>query len=135
MGYKEKQIINNVLVEGSKNGRMFRINCGIAWAGKIVKRMRNVITLFNPRRFHGAPAGTPDCIGWESKTLCEIIKERDSGFPCQKDDMCHDCKMNTKIAIFKAVEVKTGKQTLSEEQKRFKKILEEHGGIYETRKD
>jgi hypothetical protein len=135
MGYKEKEIINKVLMEGSKKGRLFRINSGQAWVGRIEYHNNNGIKLKYPRVFHGAPAGTPDCIGWESKTLCEIICNK-SPTGCCSNLTCDECNYkNYKIAIFKAVEVKTGKQKLTNKQENWKRILIEHGGIYEERRE
>ena len=142
MGRKEKKIINEVLIEGSKKGRLFRVNCGKAWIGETGFQGPGKIMLVNPRRFHGLPAGVPDVIGWESVEICEIIAENMNKHSCsyyenKKNDMntCVLCPLHKKIAIFKAVEVKTGKGKLTKEQKNFKKILIEHGGIYEEKRD
>ena len=139
MGHKEREIINEVLKEGTKKGRMFRVNCGMAWAGRLRSKGNDFITLSNPRPFHGMPAGTPDCIGWECKTLCELIKQRNDNFPCMQEGLnnnedCKFCDLNKKIAVFKAVEIKTGNQKLSELQENWKQQVLKDGGIYEERR-
>ena len=136
MGYKEREIINNVLLEGTKKGRLFRVNCGMGWIGKIIKKAKNMITLKNPRPFHGMPKGTADVIGWESKTLCEIIvNESGEKELCLNKKECGNCLYNKKIAIFKAIEIKTGKQKLTTEQENWRNQLIKDGGIYEERRD
>lgn len=142
MGRKEKELINKVLLEGSKKGRMFRANSGMAWIGKIIKKLNDRIVLQNPRPFHGMPKGTPDCIGWENVEICEWLNENMEKHPClnyknKKNDKtpCVLCPLNKKIAIFKSVEIKTGKQKLTSEQENFKSKLLEDGGIYEERRE
>jgi len=102
MGYKERLIINDVLLKGTKKGRLFRANSGMAWAGmdikklknnseiryfinilisaikKIFKKLKGLKILLNPRPFHGMPEGTADVIGWESVNIAS---------PC-----CGSCK-------------------------------------------
>ena len=152
MGQKERTLINNTLLAGSETGRMFRANSGKAWQGKNVSLPRHILkmisswltsqgikhreikVLIDPRIFHGMVAGTPDTIGWESKTICEFIKEKNIQIPCQGNSNCVGCPLTCKIAIFKAVECKTGKQQLTEEQKHFKDVLEKQGGIYEIKR-
>lgn len=110
MGHKEKKIINEVLLNLPKNKRLIRVNAGMAWSGKIVKREKQVLILKNPRPFHGVPAGWPDLIGWEEITITP--------------DM-----VGKKLAVFCGEEIKaTGK--LSAPQKAFKKLLLKMGGIF-----
>lgn len=112
MAIKEKNLINETLLSLPSSMRMFRINCGMAWIGKIVKRIKNKIIIENPRVFHGAPSGFPDLAGWKTITITS--------------DM-----IGKKIAIFTGYEIKaTG--DLSNDQKRFKKLLIESGGIFKT---
>lgn len=145
MAYKEKQIINDVLLKGSKHGRLFRANSGMAWIGKILKKAKDFIIIKNPRPFHGMPEGTPDCIGWESKEIaisccgsCKMYTKEscpEYSTDHQKCCICYIPFNAQKIAIFKGVEIKTGNLQLTPEQKRFKKILLEHGGIYEEQRE
>jgi hypothetical protein len=170
MGEKEREIIDEVLLEGSYDGRLFRANSGMGYQGKniqhlrigknekgIVKkiinslisflkkiniRFKNLIILINIRVFHGMPEGTPDIIGWKSIEICEWLNENMQKHPCRiyknkknEKKSCELCPFHKKIAIFRAVEIKTGKLKLTPEQKRYKKILLEHGGIYEEKRE
>lgn len=139
MGEKEREIINEVLLQGSQTGRLFRVNAGRGWTGKVKKHTGSEMIIKNPRPFHGMPAGTPDIIGWEVKNLCEIIWKH-IGKPCEiikgieEKINCSDCPVNKKIAVFKSIEVKTGKQKLSVKQENWKRQVIEAGGIYEERR-
>jgi len=101
MGYKEKEKINEVLIEGSKKGRMFRVNAGQGFQGtnilyskkyknkiskinmifntfkisliKIGVKLKNITILFNTRIFHGVPAGVHDIIGYEKRKICNLV--------------------------------------------------------------
>jgi len=110
LGFKEKERINQILHNLPKNKRLFRINAGNAWTGKLLKRDMNHIVLGNPRVFHGAPNGFPDLCGFESIEITE--------------DM-----VGQHIAVFVGEEIKvTGK--LSPAQINFKTIVESLGGIF-----
>jgi len=135
MGSKEREIINNVLLEGTKKGRLFRANSGMGWIGKIIKKARGMITIKNPRPFHGMPAGTADVIGWESTEICDLLNKFDCEYFCTHYTSCGECPLHRKIAIFKGVEIKTGKQKLTPEQKNWRDQLIKDGGIYEERKE
>jgi len=112
MGKKERKIINKVLSELPDNERLFRINAGMGWAGKIVKHTGKFIVLADPFPFHGAPTGWPDLAGWETvKITADMVGET--------------------VAIFKGCEVKaTG--GLNKDQKAFKRLLKKMGGIFKT---
>lgn len=110
MGYKENKIIVDRLMNLSANERLFRINAGMGWAGKILKKTNNAIVLGNPNPLHAAPTGWPDLSGW---TEIEITPDM----------------IGKKIAVFTGEELKaTGK--LSKEQKQFRDIIQRMGGIY-----
>ena len=113
MGSSEKRIINDLLLKAGPSKRLFRANSGLAWTGAIVGKTRNTITLLNPRPFHGMPKGTPDLIGWEMFKFGKLYSFYDADDP---------------IAIFTAVEVKTGRVKTTEEQNTFIKTLNEMGG-------
>jgi len=124
-----------------------------SWAKSNGINHREIKILFDPRIFHGMITGTPDVIGWESKNIatpccgsclhCEygsdyldcIINEGEK-MPTYLASKCLAYKPREieKIAVFKGVECKTGKQELTKEQEQFKKILEEQGGIYEIKR-
>ena len=110
MGFKEKNLINEYLSNLPENMRMFRTNSGMGWAGKAVKK-GDITLIKNARVFWGMPEGWPDLTGW---TEIEITPEM----------------IGQKIAVFTAVEAKTGSLKLSEKQNRFKEIIEKMGGIF-----
>ena len=160
MANKERELINLALLAGSKKGRMFRANSGKALQGKSIQLPQHILkmisswlasqkikhkeikVLIDTRIFHGMPKGTPDTIGWESVEICEIITKQCIDHPCKyyknkinDKNQCVLCVCHKKIAIFKAIECKTGKQQLTEEQENFRDILEKQGGIYEIKRD
>ena len=94
------------------DGRLFRANSGQAWAGKVLKHAGDIITLKNPRPFHGMPTGTPDLIGW---TVCEVTPNM----------------VGMRLPIFTGIEIKTGTVKVTPEQARFIDILKKNGGIAE----
>ena len=111
MGVKEKKIIENRLSSMPKNKRLFRINAGMGWAGKLISNSNGRVVLKNARPFHGAPAGWPDLSGW---TTIEITQDM----------------VGKTAAIFTGEEIKTtGVQ--SHEQKIFSSVLVQMGGFYE----
>jgi hypothetical protein len=74
-----------------------------------------IIIIKNPRPFHGLPEGFPDMAGWAETEITP--------------DM-----VGKKIAIFTAYELKaTGEMT--DEQKNFRRVLLDMGGIFEERKE
>ena len=90
--------------------RLFRINSGMAWIGKIIARTRTTITLENPRAFHGATQGTSDLIGWHSVTITpDMIGKR--------------------VAIFVALEVKSATGRARPEQAAYAEAVRRSGGI------
>ena len=94
------------------DGRLFRANSGQAWAGKVLKHAGDLMTLKNPRPFHGMPTGTPDLIGW---TTCEITPDM----------------VGLRVPIFTAVEIKTGLVRVTPEQARFIELVKKCGGFGE----
>ena len=115
MGLKENNLISKILLNLPKNIFLFRINCGMAWTGKIIKQNSNTITLKNYRPFHGAPTGTPDLIGWQTITITP--------------DM-----VGQKIAVFYGKEVKaTG--DLSPDQKKVRKFMIDSACFYDVARE
>jgi hypothetical protein len=107
---REAERIREILSKLPPDQRLFRINSGMAWTGKVVRREPGMIILENPRPFHGAPQGFPDLCGW---TVKEITPDM----------------VGQRIAVFTAVEVKvTGKLTKAQEA--FKRVLEAMGGLF-----
>lgn len=110
MGAKEKNLINEYLLNLPENVRMFRTNSGMAWAGKSVKK-GDITAIKNARPFHGMPEGWPDLTGW---TEIEITPDM----------------VGQKIAVFSVVEVKTGSLKLTDKQNRFKELILKMGGRF-----
>jgi hypothetical protein len=107
---KESERIQDILLSLPENVRLFRMNSGMGWAGKVLKRTPDVVVLSKPRPLHAAPEGWPDLCGWTMRTITP--------------DM-----VGQKIAIFTAVEVKvTGR--LTKAQKAYRAIIEAMGGIF-----
>lgn len=95
-----------------ENERLYRINAGMGWAGKVVRNVGGVMTLKNPRPFHAAPENWPDMCGWQT---VEITPEM----------------VGKRIAVVKFIEVKvTG--GLTPGQAAFRKLVLEMGGIHEV---
>jgi len=112
MGIKEKNLINETLLNLPKNMRMFRTNSGMGWTGNIINKTKTSITIQNPRPFHGMPKGFPDLFGWE---CVEITPDM----------------IGQKIAVATGYEVKaTGK--LRKCQENFKKMFESFGGVFKV---
>lgn len=110
MGQKERDIINEYLLNLPENMRMFRSNSGMAWAGKATKK--GIFTIIkNARPFHGMPKGWPDITGF---TSIEVTPDM----------------IGKRIAIFTVTEAKTGNLKLSDDQIRFKNMIERMGGIF-----
>lgn len=105
---KESDRIREILASLPPEQRLFRINSGMGWAGKVIRRTPDMIVLENPRPLHAAPDGWPDLCGW---TEVEITPDM----------------VGRKMAVFIGVEVKvTGR--LSKAQKAFRDILGAMGG-------
>ena len=98
MAQKERDIINDRLKNLPEDTRLFRINSGMGWTGKIVKKYDNFIILENPRPFHAAPEGWPDLAGIKS---IEITPDM----------------VGKRIGVFYCEEIKTGNLKLSKIQK------------------
>lgn len=135
--------------EEHPNSRIMRNNTGMAWQGekKIINYDIPILTKIRPINFgvglsikdkktgHVKQKGGGDYIGWETKTICELASENFKPYTfCQKiydknHNKCLKCKLNKKIAIFINLEIKskTGKE--SPEQIKFRKTVQEAGGI------
>jgi len=112
MADKERDIINDRLINLPENTRLFRINAGMGWTGKIAQHTGKMVVIKNPYPLHAAPTGWPDLCGWTSVTITP--------------DM-----VGQTVAVFTGEEVKaTGK--LSEEQNKFKEIITRMGGFFRT---
>lgn len=97
---------------GSQPGtRLFRNNVGLAWTGKVLARIRDAMTIQNPRPVKfGLHVGSSDLIGWRSIEITQ--------------DM-----VGKKVAVFMAVECKFGKGRETKEQRNFREQVANAGGI------
>lgn len=108
---KEGNLMRRLMLALSGRATIFRNNVGIGWTGRIVRNRDGSITIHEPRPLHaGLCEGSSDLIGWTTRTVTA--------------DM-----VGQKIAIFTAIEVKTGTGRPSAAQKHFLKCLENAGGI------
>jgi hypothetical protein len=110
---KATQHMNRTLLKYNRNPgvRLFRNNVGLAWAGVMIARIREAITLRDPRPIKfGLHPGSGDLIGWQS---VEITPEM----------------VGRKVAVFLSVECKFGTGRESAAQKNWRKRVTEAGGI------
>lgn len=100
-----------VAIGSMKGLRLFRNNTGMGWAGKLLKRDGNLVILSDARPLHaGLIEGSSDIVGWKSVNITP--------------DM-----VGKRVAIFTAIEVKTGKGKTSPNQLRFLEAVKVAGGI------
>lgn len=97
-------------MDGSRE-RLFRVNSGTGWVGRVVKRSSDVLVLGEPRPLKAAPIGWPDLCGWETVEITP--------------DM-----VGLRVAVFVAEEFKGRRDALRPEQLRFRDVLERMGGVY-----
>lgn len=106
-------MIRAILLNPEQGEHLFRANSGIAWAGEIIRKTKDTITLKNPRPFKGQEEGFSDLFGWTEKIVTpEMVGE--------------------KVAIFTAKEVKTPGVSVTAEQKKFIQKVRDAGGIGEV---
>jgi hypothetical protein len=91
---------------------LFRINAGVGWTGSLVRRDNDCVILSRPRVLRAAPEGWPDLCGWRAHTVTEADVGR-------------------VLAVFRAVEIKAGRDRMRPAQQRFREVLESMGGEYE----
>lgn len=109
---RESDITNPILKQASKLGaRLFRQNVALAWIGETVRKTADTLTLRNPRPLHaGLCVGSSDCIGW---TPVVITPEM----------------VGARVALFTAIEVKTGRVPTTQQQRDFIAAVLKDGGI------
>jgi len=101
---------NMLLRFGRGATRLFRINSGMGWVGKILSHTPDLIVLERPRPFHGAPPGSADLLGWHTVTVTpEMVGRR--------------------LAVFVAIEVKSATGRATAEQQNFGEAVRRAGGI------
>ena len=114
MGQKERDIIDDILINLSPERRLFRANCGLGWTGESAWKGKFLI-IKNARPFHGMPEGMPDLIGWtETEITPDMVGQR--------------------VAIFTGIEIKTGRQKIKpgSDQDKFREIILRMGGRHEV---
>jgi len=112
MGLPENNLKNEVDKNLTSWQRLWRINSGMGWAGKILKKVAGTITIINARPFFGAPKGFPDQIGFDSIIITpEMVGKR--------------------VAVFVGSELKaTIHDKLKKDQVNFKNLLVKMGAIH-----
>jgi hypothetical protein len=127
------------------NARVFRNNTGMAWQGSTVRQMfhglfQAVLYKLRPIFFGvGMPTkdkktgriiqkGGGDYIGWTETKICDFIQPQNK-ISCCTVSGCAKCPYGKQIAIFTNLETKskTGKE--SREQIKFRKLVQESGGV------
>lgn len=100
------------LASGVGNIRLFRNNVGQAWVGVVKDRFANgTVILDNARAFHaGLCGGSSDLIGIMPITITEE-------------------HVGKRLAVFTAVETKTSRGRLSDEQADFLRFVHTNGGV------
>lgn len=114
---REKKVLNEILLGVSKafRCRLFRNNVAKSYVGRVVNR-ENIdgelcVTIYPARILHsGLIEGSSDLIGWTTITITPEMVGKD-------------------IAVFTAVEAKTGNQKLRKTQKIFIDNVTNAGGI------
>ena len=109
---REIDRIKRRLLAMAPNERLFRINAGVGWAGKMVHRLPAGIILANPRPLRAAPEGWFDLCGWTSVTITPEM-------------------VGTTIAVFVGEEFKRStRDKPTAEQQKLGACLADMGGIY-----
>jgi hypothetical protein len=105
----ERRVIAEILLACSRGAsRLFRINAGRGWTGRVVRHTKDEITLADPRPFHGAPKGFPDIIGWQTiEITADMVGQR--------------------VAVAVALEAKSAGGRATPEQRRFIEIADAAG--------
>lgn len=108
---KESGIIKRILLKLSPMARLFRNNTGMGWQGRVTDNKNGRMVIQGPRPLRaGLIEGSSDIIGW---TPINVTPEM----------------VGRKIAVFTAIEVKTGKQTATAKQKNFLNRVYADGGM------
>lgn len=101
---------NLIRTELSHHGTFFRANAGQAWQGKVIEHTGGLLTLANPRVFHGLPEGFSDLFG--------VVPVFITG------DM-----IGKTIGVFTAIEVKVPGEKLKKHQENFLAVMRNRGAI------
>jgi len=113
MGFKEKKLLNQIQIYFTSIGsRIFRNNIALSYTGsKFIKDGARSLIILDPRPIRsGLATGSSDLIGWTTTTVTQEM-------------------VGKTIAVFTAVECKTGKLKLTTEQENFLNVVNKSGGI------
>lgn len=115
----EAELLKQIQMSFTNLGaRIFRNNTGMGWAGKATQYKNNttvkvgpgdvLIRNARPVRF-GLCVGSSDLIGWTTNTITNEM-------------------VGSQVAVFTAIEAKTGKLTATDEQRQFVQAVNQAGG-------
>lgn len=106
----ESSLQNAIRMALAGKGLFFRSNVGSAWVGEIARKTPNSITLVHPRLFRsGLPKGFSDLVGCVPVVITpEMVGQT--------------------IGVFTAIEVKTPRGKVSNDQAKFLKAVTCNGG-------
>ena len=106
----ESELLQRIRLALGRTVTLFRNNVGQAWIGEIHRRGQEM-WIHNPRPLQaGLCRGSADLIGWRRVTVTPEM-------------------VGSNIAVFTAIEVKTPRGRVSEEQQAFIDALAADGGI------
>lgn len=107
----EGNLLKTIQIELSKiNVRLFRNNTGTGWQGRAEWQGQKAVTLHNPRPLRaGLVEGSSDLIGWTEVVITPDMVGR-------------------KVAVFTAIEGKTGKLHATDKQSAFMRAVRAAGG-------
>lgn len=98
------------LMTASANGaRLFRVNVGLAWVGEVISKTAERLVMKNPRPFKAGAVGQSDSCGWVSLIVTPEM-------------------VGAKIAVFLAIEDKSGSGRTTPEQRAFIEAVRRSGG-------
>jgi len=109
---RDEQTLMNTIRAVYSNGdtRLFRQNVGQAWTGDIRHLRDGSLLIQNPRPFHSGFPGLADLGGWRSVEVTPAM-------------------VGQRIAVYVALEVKTPKGRVKDDQTRFLSAVSAAGGI------
>lgn len=97
--------------------RLFRNQVGLGWFGEFVGKQGDLTLLRNARQYRcGLTVGASDLIGWKAVKITP--------------DM-----VGSRLAVFVAIEAKTGKVRVTPDQARFLAAVQESGGEGRVERD
>lgn len=71
----ETDLYGQIMLEFSRgNTRLFRVNAGVAWQGKIIEQTPTRLILAYPRPIRLAVAGVSDLLGWSTGGIFTAIE-------------------------------------------------------------